>query len=74
MDGYINFLAAKLFAEVSAMNAENMQRQTLGQSMAYVEDSYYDLTDHYQKLIDEYNHECSKRGVYKLQKEIKMEL
>jgi hypothetical protein len=34
---YVNSQAACLFAEIAGMTAENMQRQHLGQSMAYVE-------------------------------------
>ena len=37
-----NFAAAWLFAQVSLMNAENMQRHACGNSMAYGEQSYVD--------------------------------
>jgi hypothetical protein len=50
-DSNVNFLAAMLFAEISAMNAENMQRQVLGHSLAYGEDAYYDVMERYKNEL-----------------------
>jgi hypothetical protein len=53
-DSYVNFLAAELFATVSAMNAENQQRTLLGQSVAYDESIYFDVIAEYKNKLNEY--------------------
>ncbi len=44
---YLMAQAACLFAEAAGMVAENMQRQTLGHSMAYVADDFDALIARY---------------------------
>jgi hypothetical protein len=54
MHSYISFLAAELYAEISGMNAENMQRQALGQSMAYNEEEYFNVLQAYREKLKQY--------------------
>jgi hypothetical protein len=58
MEAYVNFLAAQLFAEVSAMNAENDQRRVLGESMAYTERDYISVLEEYKAKLKEYRDQC----------------
>ena len=44
---YIMAQAACVMAETAAMQAENMQREHLGQSMTYNEDHFVALIAHY---------------------------
>ena len=44
---FLQSQAACAMAESAAMTAENMQRQHLGQSMAYVEKDFMDRIDKY---------------------------
>mgnify|MGYP000932374932 CR=1 FL=1 len=54
MHSYIGFLAAELYAEISGMNAENMQRQVLSQSMAYTEEQYFNVLQGYREKLKQY--------------------
>ena len=44
---YITAQAACAIAEIEGMKAENMQREALGQSMAYVFDDFFAITEKY---------------------------
>lgn len=45
---YVMGQAACLMAEVAGMQAENMQRESLGHSMAYDEQAFADAINKYQ--------------------------
>jgi hypothetical protein len=53
-DSYVNFLAAELFATISAMNAENQQRALLDQSVAYDGETYFEVIDEYKTKLNKY--------------------
>jgi len=62
MDGYVNFLAAELYAEISGMNAENMYRQSLGYSVAYTEDSFIHVKNEYRDKLEQYQKMNSRKS------------
>jgi hypothetical protein len=53
---YINAMTASATAEIFGMHAENMQRQAVGQSMAYDEKAFEDVITrhglHHNAVVD----------------------
>lgn len=53
-DSFLNFISMQLFSEISGMNAENNQRIACGESMAYVDEDYYKVSEKYREMWNEY--------------------
>ncbi|ALS22169.1 hypothetical protein [Paenibacillus naphthalenovorans] len=59
-DSYIDFITAMFNCEISAMNAENKQREVQGDSMAYIEEDYYKVSRRYKMIVDKYIEKMNK--------------